>query len=271
MTETMGVSTGAILAAALYIGATLYHLVQRIKSGRPHRRTWLLGLGMIALVFHGYAVWRMLVTPAGINFSLWPVSVLILFVVNLIVFFSSIKKPLHSLFVLLFPASALVILCGLLFGYTVVEDDHLDTRIGIHVIFSLLAYSLFTIAAVQALLLAYQNRRLKNHHPSGGFLEGLPPLQTMETLLFDFIWAGFLLLSLSLITGFLFLENIWAQHLVHKTFFSIVSWLVYAILLTCRVRLGWRGSTAIRWTLGGFILLALAYWGSKFVLEVLLA
>ncbi len=212
----------------------------------------------------------MLITSAGVNFSLWPVSVLILFVVNLIVLVGSIKKPLHSLFVLLFPASALVIICSLIFGYTIVDAEHLSLNIGVHVIFSLLAYSLFTIATVQAMLLAYQNWRLKNHHPGGGFLKGLPPLQTMETLLFDFIWAGFGLLSLSLISGFIFLENIWAQHLVHKTFFSIVAWTVYAILLAGRVRLGWRGKTAIGWTLGGFALLALAYWGSKFVLEVLL-
>ena len=266
----MVANTPAVVAAVLYTGATLYHLFQRIKAGRAHRRSWLIGIGTVGLVFHGYAASQMLLTPAGINFSLWPVSVLILFVVNLIVLLSSIRMPLHNLFVLLFPASAVVLVCGLIFGYTLIEDDHLDTRIGIHVIFSLLAYSLFTIATVQALLLGYQNRRLKNHHPSGGFLEGLPPLQTMETLLFDFIWAGFILLTLSLITGFVFLDNIWAQHLVHKTFFSIIGWIVYAVLLAGRVKLGWRGSTAIRWTIGGFVLLALAYWGSKFVLEVLL-
>lgn len=230
---------------------------------------WLLAIGAIALGSHGYAASTMLLTPTGINFSLWPVSVLILFVVNLIVLLSSIKKPLHSLCILLFPASALVILCSLIFGYTIIDADHLTYRIGIHVIFSLLAYSLFTIAAVQSLVLAYQNWRLRNHHP-GGLLKGLPPLQTMETLLFDVIWAGFGLLSLSLITGFVFLENIWAQHLVHKTFFSMIAWFVFAILLAGRLRLGWRGNTAIRWTLGGFILLMLAYWGSKFVLEVVL-
>lgn len=266
----MVVNTPAIAAAALYISATLYHLFQRINSRQSHRHTWLFAIGTLGLLCHGYAASTMLITPAGINFSLWPVSVLILFVVNLIVLLGNLGKPLHSLLVLLFPASALVIICSLVFGYTLVDSEHLSINIGIHVIFSLLAYSLFTIATVQALLLAYQNWRLKNHHPGGGFLKGLPPLQTMETLLFDFIWAGFILLSLSLISGFIFLENIWAQHLVHKTFFSIVAWLVYGVLLTGRVRMGWRGNTAIRLALGGFVLLALAYWGSKFVLEVLL-
>lgn len=265
----MLVNSPAMATIALYLSATLYHLLQRIRSRRPDRHTWLFAIGAVGLAFHGYTAYTMIVTPAGINFSLWPVSVLILFVVNFIVLLSSVRKPLHNLFILLFPASAIVILCSQVFGFTIIDADHLSHSIGIHVIFSLLAYSVLTIAAVQALLLAYQNRRLKNHHP-GGFLKGLPPLQTMETLLFEFIWAGFGLLSLSLITGFIFLENIWAQHLVHKTFFAIVAWIVFAILLAGRVKLGWRGAVAIRWTLSGFLLLVLAYWGSKFVIEVLL-
>lgn len=259
----------AIVAIALYISATLYHLWQRFRSTQPTRHTWLISIGALGLFFHGLALSRMLVTPQGINFSLWPVSVLILFTVNLIVLASSIKKPLHNLFILLFPASAIVILCSLAFGYNIVDSAHLGPRIGLHVTLSLLSYSLFTIAALQALLLAYQDRQLKHHHP-GGFLKGLPPLQTMEQLLFELIWAGFILLSLGLVTGFLFLENFWAQHLAHKTFFSLIGWLVFATLLWGRRYLGWRGSLAIRWTLGGFILLALAYWGSKFVIEVLL-
>jgi ABC-type uncharacterized transport system permease subunit len=259
----------AIVAIALYISATLYHLLQRVVPERAVRPTWLLAGGAIALACHGLATWSMMLTPIGINFSLWPVSTLIIFVVNLIVLSSCLRKPVHNLLVILFPASAVVLVCSLFFGYTIVDAEHLSLKIGFHVIFSLLAYSLFTIAAGQSLLLAYQDKQLRNHHP-GGFLKGLPPLQTMETLLFEIIWVGFILLSLSIVTGILFIDNFWAQHLAHKTFFSIVGWLVFAILLWGRLKLGWRGSVAIRWTIGGFVLLALAYWGSKFVIEVVL-
>jgi ABC-type uncharacterized transport system permease subunit len=93
----------------------------------------------------------------------------------------------------------------------------------------------------------------------------------METLLFDAIIIGFVCLSLSLVSGMIFLENMFAQHLAHKTILSILAWLVFAILLAGRWLAGWRGRTAIRWTLGGFISLMLAYFGSKFVLEVILA
>jgi ABC-type uncharacterized transport system permease subunit len=92
----------------------------------------------------------------------------------------------------------------------------------------------------------------------------------MEVLLFQFIGFGFLCLSASLLTGFLYLEDIFAQHLVHKTVLSIIGWVLLAILLFGRFRFGWRGKTAIRWTLSAFAFLMLAYFGSKLVLEFIL-
>ena len=92
----------------------------------------------------------------------------------------------------------------------------------------------------------------------------------METLLFQMLALGFLLLTLSLLTGFLFLEDMFAQHLVHKTVLSLLAWLLFAVLLLGHWWLGWRGQTAIRWTIAAFVLLMLAYFGSKFVLELIL-
>jgi ABC-type uncharacterized transport system permease subunit len=92
----------------------------------------------------------------------------------------------------------------------------------------------------------------------------------MENLLFQMLTAGFILLSLSLFSGILFLEDLFAQHLAHKTVFSIIAWLVFGTLLWGRWRFGWRGRTAIRWTLSGFFFLMLAYFGSKLVLEIVL-
>ena len=105
----------------------------------------------------------------------------------------------------------------------------------------MLAYSLLTLAAVQAILLAIQDHHLRSRHP-GGFVRGLPPLQTMESLLFEMIAAGFVLLTLALVSGFAFLENMFAQHLVHKTVLSTLAWLVFGGLLLGRFRYGWRGT-----------------------------
>ncbi len=260
-------TVSAIAASILYTASALIR--SRERPGQPGRVALVSLLAAVAVTLHAVTAAQMVIRDTGIDLSLWPVSVLIFFVVNLVVLLSSIRIPVQSLFVLLFPASAVVLLLSVWAGEPAAPAEHLSWGLGLHVTFSLLAYSLFTIAAGQALMLAYQDYRLKNHHP-GGFLKGLPPLQTMEALLFDVLWAGFTLLTLGLITGFAFVDNIWAQHLAHKTFFSMVGWVLFAILLVGRHRLGWRGHTAIRWTLGGFVALAVAFWGSKFVLQVLL-
>jgi len=139
-----------------------------------------------------------------------------------------------------------------------------------HVVLSLLAYSLLAMASVQAVLLAIQDHLLRHRHP-GGFIRSLPPLQTMEALLFEMIGLGFILLTGALISGFAFLEDMFAQRLVHKTFLSIAAWSVFGILLWGRFKWGWRGQKALIWTLVGFVVLMLAYFGSKFVIEVVLA
>jgi ABC-type uncharacterized transport system permease subunit len=133
----------------------------------------------------------------------------------------------------------------------------------------MLAYSLLTLASVQAVLLAIQDHQLRNRHP-GGFVRALPPLQTMEVLLFEMIALGFALLTVALISGFIFLENMFSQHLVHKTILSLAAWVVFGTLLWGRFRYGWRGQKALIWTLVGFVVLMLAYFGSKFVLELVL-
>ena len=134
---------------------------------------------------------------------------------------------------------------------------------------SVVAYSLIMLGAIQAGVLAFQDYSIRTHNP-GGFIRYLPPMHDMEILLFQFLGFGFVCLSASLLTGFLFLEDIFAQHLVHKTALSIVAWFILAVLLFCRFQFGWRGKTAIRWTLSAFAFLMLAYFGSKLVLEFIL-
>ena len=140
-----------------------------------------------------------------------------------------------------------------------------------HILVAMLAYSLLTIAALHALLMSVVERRL--HHPTmPSVLTNLPPLLVMEKLLFRIIWAGFILLTLTLISGVVFSEEVFGQPVkfTHKTVFGFISWGVFAALLTGRQLYGWRGRIAIRWTLIGFVSLLLAYIGSKFVLEVIL-
>ena len=228
-----------------------------------------LGISFAAVSLHGWLVFELLFTSTGLNLGIFNAVSLILWFVSFLLIFSSLTQPTENLGIIVFPSAALTIGIAGAFGNEQHITNTLGTTIEIHILISIMAYSLLSIAAVQAILLAIQDKHLRNKQP-GGFIRALPPLQTMEGLLFQMIAVGFTLQCLSLISGIVFLENIFAQHLVHKTVLSIIAWVVFAILLWGRWRFGWRGRTAIRWTFGGFIALVLSYVGSKVVLEVIL-
>jgi ABC-type uncharacterized transport system permease subunit len=140
----------------------------------------------------------------------------------------------------------------------------------LHLALAMAAYGLFLIAVLHATLMLVVERGLQQRKES--FLKNLPPLLTLEQLLFRAIVAAFVLLTLTLASGIAFSEALFgrAMRFDHKTVFAILSWITLGWLLAGRWRYGWRGRTAVRWTLGGFVLLVLAYVGSRFVLEVLL-
>ena len=138
-------------------------------------------------------------------------------------------------------------------------------------VIALLAYSLFTFAALHAGLMTMAERSLHHKKPLIR-MPDFPPIMPMEHLLFQVIGIGFVLLTLTVVSGIFFTEEIFHQPLKlnHKTVFSIAAWLIFGALLLGRRMQGWRGRIAVRWTLAGFVLLLFAYVGSKFVLEVVL-
>jgi ABC-type uncharacterized transport system permease subunit len=138
-----------------------------------------------------------------------------------------------------------------------------------HILLSALAAGLLSVAAILVLLLAAQSARLRERRPLG-LLAALPPMETLEAAVFRAVLGGFVLLSLSLLSGFLFIQDLFAQHLVHKTVLSIIAWCIFGVLLLGRHRFGWRGRQALRFLLAGYVTLALAYFGSRFILEGLL-
>jgi len=135
----------------------------------------------------------------------------------------------------------------------------------------MLAYSLFTLAALHAVFMSLAEAALHRHNLTRR-LASLPPLLTMEALLFRMIFVAFCLLTLALVSGVMFSEAIFGKAMVldHKTLFAFASWGIFAALLIGRQVYGWRGRVALRWTLAGFMVLLLAYIGSRFVAEVLL-
>ena len=260
------------IALILYMICTL-GLVLRMR-GKPGLAgipiAYLLVPGFIAVGFHGFSLHGTLLSEFGLQFGFFNAASTIGAVNALLVLLISLKRQTELLATIVLPISAMAVLLEMLSSGSHMLPVDTAPGIKIHVLVSIVAYSLLGLAALMSLVLAVQNHLLHNHHP-GGLLKHLPPLQIMEKLLFDSIIAGFIGLSLALITGFVFLENLFDQHLVHKTVLAIIAWIVFGILLIGRLLMGWRGKVAIRWTLAGFISLMLAYFGSKFVLEFILA
>lgn len=258
-----------IAAVALYL-LTLGLQSQSLKSGAGRLRTQsrVLVPGLIGFLAHALSAWTLIYRDSAYHFGMTEVSTLIFASIVFLTLLSSARRPSGNLILGVFPLAILSIVLSLLVSSTY-PAQQLDAGIAAHVILSIVAYSLFTLAALQACLLAFQNYQLKHHHVAL-VMKKFPPLQDMERLLFELLWAAQLLLSLAIVAGFVFVSDFGAQGLAHKMFFSLLAWLVFAALLWGRHQLGWRGLTAIRGTLSGFILLLLGFYGSKFVLEFLL-
>lgn len=258
----------SLAAAGLYAGTTLYQGLRFARRQTPDKRLLSL-LGGLALIAHMFSLGLQLLPGSTLNLNFFNASSLIACAVIALILVGTIRIPVENLLLPLFPLGALTVLLAQFAPAGTSQPINEAPGILAHILLSILAYGLLTIAMFQALLLSLQDHQLKHKHPSG-LIRNFPPLQTMESLLFGFLWAGWLLLSLSLLSGWLFFEDLFAQHLVHKTVLSCVAWVVFAVLLWGRHQLGWRGHKAIRWTLAGFCLLMLAYFGSKLVREFIL-
>ncbi|BAP40804.1 cytochrome c assembly family protein [Pseudomonas sp. StFLB209] len=258
----------SLIAASLYAAATVYQGIRLRRATRPDKRLlWLLG--SLAIIAHAIGLCSQLIRPAGLGLDFFNAASLIALAVIFLILLGTVRIPVENLLALLFPLGMITVLLAQFVPSGTAQPIVESPGILSHVLLSILSYGMFTIAVFQALLLLLQDYQLKHKHPSG-LIRNFPPLQTMESLLFGFLWAGWTLLSLSLISGWIFVENLFAQHLVHKTLLSCLAWVVFGVLLWGRTRLGWRGHKAIRWTLGGFCLLMLAYFGSKLVREFIL-
>lgn len=255
----------AIISICAYLGSTLLiilHIQQHI------RRTALYLAWLAALMHTAYTVstWQYY---HGFSVSFFSTGSLVALIVALLLLIAALNKPVEKLGLAVLPIAALMLMLELNFDDKPQLLHVYNWQMSTHILTSIIAFSLLNIAALQAILLAIQDQQLKSHPPKR-FIHSLPPLQTMEALLFQMLGAGVFFLSISLISGFVFVENLFAQHLVHKTVLSILAWLIFSSLLLGRSRYGWRGQLAIQWTLIGFVSLLLAYFGSKMVLELIL-
>jgi ABC-type uncharacterized transport system permease subunit len=264
----MSITLLAPITALLYLTATGLQLLHIVQQRQQIDRS-VFGLGLIALLCHTVVAWGSVFQTDGINLGFYKISALIFLVVNVACVISLARRPLQNLLVILFPLSALAVLVSTFAPDTSPIATDLPGGLLLHIGSSLLAYAMLTLAAAQAALVAAQDYQLRHRH-TRGIVQILPPLQLMETMLFELLWIGVILLTVSIASGFVFVDDIFAQHLVHKTILTILAWILFSVLLWGHYQLGWRSQTAVRFTLAGFALLMLAFFGSKLVLELVL-
>lgn len=258
----------SFIASALYLllAWQQYHGISQGESSAP---ALFPGLSLLAVAMHGVVAVSTINSPEGINLGFFKMSALMFLIINLAFLLSLWRRPLRKLAILLYPMASVSLLTATLAPGNASPLSGISTGMMVHIGSSILAYAVLTIAACQAAAVALLDRQLRHRH-TRGIVQILPPLELMETMLFEIIWLGLALLSVSIISGMVFLEDMFAQSLVHKTLLTFCAWLVFAVLLWGRHQLGWRSQTAARLTLSGFGVLMLAYFGSKLVLEVIL-
>jgi ABC-type uncharacterized transport system permease subunit len=258
--------TIVLIASVLYLLSTAL-LARRLAQGGPGAPPVLWIAPAIATLLHGAAhmlAWR---EAGGANLHFFSALSLVGLGMAALTLLVGARGRMAALGVIVFPIAAVTLS---LYGWIGrQEPQQLDWRLQLHAWCALLAYATLAISALLAILLWLQERALRRRRLDG-WMRALPPLIELETLLFRTISVGFVLLTATLLTGLLFVEDLMAQHLAHKTVFSVLSWLGFGALLIGRWRYGWRGATAARWTLIAMGLLVLAFFGSNLVLELVL-
>jgi ABC-type uncharacterized transport system permease subunit len=254
-----------ILAITLYVlyTASAWVMLRSVNRPRLEPIAWILSLA--AIVAHSDAIVRMMRINGPFSIGMLEAISLLAWTLAALACFICIERQNRVLGAILLASAGLgAPVTGT--GHTYAEATPPGWDLTAHILLSMGAAALLFAAAVTALLLVFLDRRLRTRRIAD-LPSVLPPLDALERVMFRLIGAGFVLLTLSLFTGFVFVTNLFTQHLIHKTVLSLIAWTIFGALLIGRIRFGSRGRSAVGWTLSGFGVLALAYFGAKFVLE----
>jgi ABC-type uncharacterized transport system permease subunit len=253
----------AVVAAAVYAYAGWR--AWRHTDGSP----WT----PLALAAHLLALWKTIVVGHSLQISATTAFSLLTWQSASLLWMFCLRERLHILGMAVYPLAGLLVLSNALINSLLPASGNPvpleDWTIGVHIAFSVLSAGLLTLASITAVAIAILDQVLRN--PSNlALLQRMPPLQTMERLLFQLIGIGFILLSLTILSGLLFVHDLFGQHLAQKTLLTIMAWAMFGVLLWGRFRHGWRGRVAIRWALSAYATLVVAYFGSKLIVEQIL-
>lgn len=262
----MPIAALAVVSIVLYLGAAIW-LALPLLHRQAQPRALGMGLAALAIIAH-FVVLVGAHQHGGIDLHFFAALSLVGACIAALCLLVNASRPVASLGVIVFPLAALLLGVDV-FLAPPTQPQPLEWQIKLHVVFALLGFSVLTVAALLAILLWLQERALRRRR-FDGLVRALPPLTLTESLMYRLIGAGFVLLTLTLVSGILFVTNLFDQNLAQKTVLSIAAWIVFGALLFGRWRYGWRGRRAIQLTLAGMAILLLAFFGSKFVIEMVL-
>lgn len=271
-----------ILAAFAYLLVALSPIVRRLMPVRdssdysPNNRIGTRIVLLLAATVHGASLILLLyASPPRFGFA--PACSVTAWLVVVVYFAESRFMPAIRTHWQLAGLGVAAVMLPLLFPGAPLKNP--SPGLLAHLLLGMASYALFACAVLHAWFLRMAETRLRKHGQSLDDMHQPPglPVMTLERLMFAFVWAGFVLLTITALAGWLFGESlygsplsIWNRHLAHKIFFACTAWLVFAVLLVGRYRLGWRGRKAALMVYAGGASLLLSYIGSHFVLEVVL-
>jgi ABC-type uncharacterized transport system permease subunit len=264
------ITTLNILAIITYLMTWVLIVVRvrgQLNQYRDKCRVYLKITWSLALLLQGCSLYIPLLQSGSLSLDLISALSQVLWLLSLLIFYTTFRYKIETLALFVIP----MVILGIVLRFFSVDWNMtpLSGGMSIHIFTSLFAYSVLFFASIQAALLTYQHHQL-HRHQTLGLMRTLPPLQEMEALLFQLINIGVVLLSMALLSGFFYLDDLFEQDVAHKTILSVIAWLLFASLLFKRYRYGCRSKLATRWTLFASVFLFLAYFGSKFVFEYIL-
>ena len=271
-----------VITAAVYVGLAWHFWNTRWRRPAPASglQPWERAAVLVPLGAHGWLLYSQIFATPELRFGFAQALSVMMWLAVVICWVEALVYRMEALYPMALLAAAICAPLPAFFPGRVTPDS-VSFEFRLHLIFGMLAYSLFVVATLHAILISKVERRLHGAHGEaraepGTVLQeplgGVPPLLSLEQLVFRLTAAAFAVLTLTFVIGIAYSESFFgrAMRFDHKTVFVVLSWLTFGLLLAGRLLYGWRGRTAFRWTVAGFLMLMLAYPGSRFVLEVIL-
>ena len=266
-----------VLAAVLYLAAA-FGIYKSFQAETPENTFWIRPVIVGGLMIQAFLIYEALFTHGTPHFGLALALSITLFTCTLILLIETLFSKISAMLIFILPLAAVSMVLPIILPGTPLGPETASFSFRMHLLLAILAYSLMTMALVQALLLVsahnlLHQKKLSDEPEEGkvSLFERMPSVIEMEKILFRLIWAGFIALTIAILFGLVFSEELFGQafRLDHQTIVTIMAWMIFGILLLGHHFLGWRGRFAARWTVIGFTLLMLSYFGVRFVQEVI--